>query len=108
MLAVSARPGAIASHGSARNAARRRSQHAPAPRASAVRGISSTNSSPPVRATTSSARSCSTQQLGDADEHAVADRVAEAVVDRLEVVEVEHGEAPTGPRERCRRPRASR
>ena len=33
------------------------------------------------------------QQPGDAHQHLVAGVVAEAVVDRLEVIEVEHGEA---------------
>ena len=59
MLAVSARAGAIRAHGSAWKAARRRSQHAHASSAE-VRGISTMNSSPPVRAITSSARSSST------------------------------------------------
>ena len=54
-LAVIYRPDARSSHGSARSAARTRSQQASAS-ASFVRGISSTNSSPPVRATTSSER----------------------------------------------------
>ena len=46
------------------------------------------NSSPPSRAPVSAARRQSLQPLADLAEHEVAGRVAERVVDRLEVVEV--------------------
>ena len=66
--------------------ARRRSWH------------STVNSSPPKRATTSSGRIAALQAVGDGDEQPVAGRVAEAVVDHLEPVEVEeqHGDAARG------------
>ena len=52
------------------------------------------NSSPPKRATVSLAAQRVAQALGDRDEQLVAGRVAEAVVDDLEAVEVEeqHGD----------------
>ena len=53
---------------------------------------SSANSSPPKRATVSSGPHAGRQALGHAGEQHVAGRVAERVVDRLEVVEVEEGD----------------
>ena len=52
------------------------------------------NSSPPKRAAVSLGRMLRVQALGDLEQHRVAGRVAEAVVDRLEVVEIDedHGE----------------
>ena len=47
------------------------------------------NSSPPRRATVSRSRMQSEQPLGDGPQQRVADRMAERVVDVLEVVEVE-------------------
>ena len=85
----------MSSHASARIAASARSQQAVAASRS-VRGISTTNSSPPVRATTSEWRTTPSSRLGDADEHLVAGVVAVVVVDALEVVEVEDGEAEGG------------
>ena len=63
------------------------------------------NSSPPRRAAVSVGTEAALEALGDGDEQEVAGRVAEAVVDRLEVVEVdeEHGEVAVragDPRER--------
>ena len=56
------------------------------------------NSSPPKRATVSAARTQRAQPLGDRDQQLVADRVAERVVDGLEVVEVDeqHRDASAG------------
>ena len=58
------------------------------------RCTSTANSSPPRRATTSSLRTERTSRDGDAAQQLVADRVAERVVDALEVVEVDehHGD----------------
>ena len=57
-----------------------------------------TNSSPPKRATVSDARIDVDKPTGDLDEQLVADDVAETVVDELEAVEVEeeHGDAAVG------------
>ncbi len=47
------------------------------------------NSSPPKRATVSPGRMLRLQPFAERDQQLVADRVAEAVVDELEAVEVE-------------------
>ena len=62
---------------------------------SSMRGRITANSSPPRRASTSVRRSRVAHRLADARDQLVADRVAERVVDVLEVVEVdrEHGDA---------------
>ncbi len=67
---------------------------------------STTNSSPPKRAAVSLVADAVGQALGDVDQRGVAGAVAEAVVDRLEVVDVEehHTElgGPRGARGRSR------
>ena len=60
-----------------------------APRLVARRAHSTVNSSPPSRATRSLLAHGAAQALGDLDQQPVAGLVAEAVVDDLEVVEVE-------------------
>ena len=61
-------------------------------------GASTTNSSPPMRATVSIGRSDRDQLSGDPAQHGVARRVPPGVVDLLEPVEVdeEHRGAPAG------------
>ena len=58
-------------------------------RCPATSSSSTANSSPPKRAAVSLGRMLVVEPLGDLDQHLVAGGVAEAVVDRLEVVEVE-------------------
>ena len=48
------------------------------------------NSSPPVRATKSPGTERFLQQLGESDQHGVAAQVAIAIVDALEMIEIEH------------------
>ena len=78
---------------------RRRARRAASPAASAIRCtpssrsipyIATTNSSPPQRATTSSARKERCSSRADAPQHLVAHAVPEAVVHPLEAVEVDH------------------
>ena len=71
---------------------RRRRRH---PGRCATSSSSTANSSPPKRAAVSLARMLSLQAARDLDQHLIAGGVAEAVVDRLEVVEVheDHGHA---------------
>ena len=87
-----------AENGVSRNAASIRAA-TPAASSAEVSGRISANSSPPYRAGTSEPRSDERMQLRDVDQDAVAIQVAEAVVDELEVVEVEHDDA-----ERAMRP----
>ena len=54
---------------------------------------STTNSSPPSRATVLPSPAAGAEPLGDFDEQRVADVVAQAVVDVLEAVEVEQQHA---------------
>jgi hypothetical protein len=61
-----------------------------------LRESSHANSSPPTRARWSPAAHAA-QPVRGLDEHAVADGIAVAVVDRLEVVEVEQGEGQRPP-----------
>ena len=61
-----------------------------------------TNSSPPVRAARSEARSTPCEPLRERDEQVVAGRVAERVVDELEPVEVEEQDRDVGVRARRR------
>ena len=58
------------------------------------------NSSPPKRLTLTRVAGEGRQPLRDGVDQAVADRMTERVVDALEVVEVEHGEAAAGGRGR--------
>ena len=55
-----------------------------------VAGSSTANSSPPIRATVSISRSSRLSTCARSDERVVAGRVALAVVDLLEVVDVDH------------------
>ena len=73
--------------------------------AASVSGRMIANSSPPRRAMTSVSRRRSRSAVGDAHDQLVAHRVAERVVDVLEVVEVEHQQRRRRCRSaRCRRP----
>ena len=58
---------------------------------------STANSSPPNRATTSRARRQAAEPPGDGPEQVVAGGVAEAVVDRLEAVEVDEQDGDLDP-----------
>ena len=60
----------------------------------AMSNSATTNSSPPSRATTSSVRSDLAQPAADLLQQAVADAVAQRVVDRLEAVQVDEQHAP--------------
>ena len=103
MLAVMRRPSAIASHGSSRRAARTRSQQASASASVGARHQQHELLAAGARDDVVGADLLA-QQLGHAHEHAVAGLVPEAVVDRLEVVDVEHGQAD-GPATSRRRSR---
>ena len=47
------------------------------------------NSSPPIRATTSTARTIAAQPIADLDQQTVATMVTEGVIDLLETIEIQ-------------------
>jgi len=61
--------------------------------AALVSGSSTTNSSPPKRATTSTSAQPAAQPLRHGDQHAIAGLMPEAIVDLLESVEIHQGQA---------------